>query len=111
MQMRTALVISSSCLTSSSQSSRLQAWVAGSSSRAGNISPSVSGSSFERSTVKELQRAIHEFMTAWNSNPSPFVWTASVEKILEKFARCQHRLEQLQPGCTKPKRKNECVVI
>jgi len=62
-------------------------------------------------SVKELQRAIQEFMTAWNANPSPFVWTANVEKILEKFARCQHRLEQLQPGCTKPKRKNECVVI
>ena len=58
-------------------------------------------------SVKELQRAIQEFMTAWNANPSPFAWTANVEKILEKFARCQHRLEQLQPGCTKPKRKNQ----
>jgi len=62
-------------------------------------------------SVKELQRAIQEFMTAWNANPSPFVWTASVEKILEKFARCQHRLEQIQPGCTKLKRKIKCVVI
>jgi len=61
-------------------------------------------------SVKELQRAIQEFMTAWNANPSPFVWTASVEKILEKFARCQRRLEQLQPGCTKLKRKIKCVV-
>jgi transposase len=61
-------------------------------------------------SVKELQRAIHEFMTAWNANPSPFVWTASVEKILEKFARCQRRLEQIQPGCTKLKRKIKCVV-
>ena len=62
-------------------------------------------------SVKELQQAIHEFMTAWNANPSPFIWTASVEKILEKFARCQRRLEQIQPGCTKLKRKIKCVVI
>jgi transposase len=56
-------------------------------------------------SVKELQRAIQEFLTAWNANPSPFVWTASVEKILEKLARCQRRLEQIQPGCTQPRRK------
>jgi transposase len=60
-------------------------------------------------SVKELQRAIQEFMTAWNTNPSPFVWTASVEKILGKFARCQRRLEQIQPGCTTPKRKKANV--
>lgn len=54
-------------------------------------------------SVQELQRAIQEFMTEWNANPSPFVWTASVEKILKKFARCRRRLEQIQPGCTKLK--------
>jgi len=62
-------------------------------------------------SVKELQRAIDRFMAAWNANPSPFVWTASVEKILAKFARCQQRLEQLQPGCTQPKRKRISLVI
>lgn len=56
-------------------------------------------------SVKELQRTIQEFLTAWNANPSPFVWTASVDKILEKFARCQRRLEQIQPGCTLPRGK------
>lgn len=61
-------------------------------------------------SVKELQRAIQEFMTAWNANPSPFVWTASVEKILEKFTRCQRRLEQIQPGCT-ARKKNISLVI
>lgn len=55
-------------------------------------------------SVKDLQRAIQAFMTAWNANPAPFVWTARVEKILEKLARYQHRLEQIQPGCTKLKR-------
>jgi transposase len=56
-------------------------------------------------SVEELQCAIQEFLTAWNANPSPFVWTASVEKILEKFTRCHRRLEQIQPGCTQPRRK------
>ena len=62
-------------------------------------------------SVKDLQRAIQDFLTAWNTNPSPFVWTATVEKLLEKIARCQRRLEQIQPGCTQPKRKTKCVVI
>ena len=56
-------------------------------------------------SVSDLQQAIGEFMTAWNAKPSPFVWTASVEKIIEKLARCRHRLELLQPGCTKIKGK------
>ena len=56
-------------------------------------------------SVKDLQRAIADFLTAWNANPAPFVWTASVEKLLEKIARCQHRLEQVLPGCTQPKRR------
>src|SRR5258705_10376673 len=43
-------------------------------------------------SVKELQRAIQEFMTAWNANHSPFVCTPNVEIIPEKFARCHHRL-------------------
>jgi transposase len=56
-------------------------------------------------SVQDLQQAINEFTAAWNANPSPFVWTASVAKILEKLARCQQRLEQIQPGCTKTKGK------
>jgi hypothetical protein len=41
--------------------------------------------------VTELQQAIKEFMTAWNANPKPFVWSARVEKILDKIAKCQRR--------------------
>jgi transposase len=55
-------------------------------------------------SVADLERAIAAFLTAWNTHPTPFVWTASVEKILEKVARCQRRLEQIRPGCTQPKR-------
>lgn len=53
-------------------------------------------------SVAELEQAIGDFLTAWNTNPTPFVWTASVEKILEKIARARRRLEQIQPGCSKP---------
>jgi len=44
-----------------------------------------------------------EFMAAWNTNPTPFVWTATVESILGKLMRCRRRLEQVEPGCTKPR--------
>jgi transposase len=56
-------------------------------------------------SVQDLQQAIDEFLTAWNANPTPFVWTASVDRILEKLARCRQRLEQIQPGCTQPKNR------
>jgi transposase len=66
-------------------------------------------------SVADLEQAIKGFMDAWNANPTPFVWTATVQKILEKLDRCRRRLEQIQPGCTKPKRRkkrrNDCVVI
>jgi len=54
-------------------------------------------------SVEDLQKAIANFMAAWNTAPSPFVWTASVEKILEKLERCRRRLEDVQPGCTRPR--------
>jgi transposase len=59
--------------------------------------------------VRDLQRAITEFLAAWNTSPTPFVWTASVKRILEKIARCRQRLEQLEPGCTLPKRRSKTL--
>ena len=50
-------------------------------------------------SVDDLELAIAAFLDAWNANPTPFVWTASVEKILEKVERCRRRLEQIEPGC------------
>jgi transposase len=61
-------------------------------------------------SVEDLQKAIIEFLDAWNNDPKPFVWTATVESITEKLSRCRQTLEQIQPGCTQPrsrKRKNE----
>lgn len=54
-------------------------------------------------SVEELVAAINEFLNAWNENPRPFVWTATVDSILEKLTRCRQTLEQIQPGCTAPK--------
>jgi transposase len=54
-------------------------------------------------SVEELVHAVHEFLNAWNEKPRPFVWTATVDSILAKLARCRQTLERIQPGCTLPK--------
>jgi transposase len=46
--------------------------------------------------VDELQQAITAFLAAWNEHPKPFVWTATVQMIQEKLARCRQTLEQIQ---------------
>jgi transposase len=56
-------------------------------------------------SVPELQQAIAEFLAAWNENPKPFVWTATVDSIVAKLSRCRQTLERIQPGCTLPRRK------
>src|SRR5271166_4961815 len=54
-------------------------------------------------SVDELIAAIREFLAAWNENPKPFVWTATLDSIVAKLARCRQTLEQIQPGCTAPR--------
>jgi transposase len=54
-------------------------------------------------SVAELTTAITEFLDAWNENPKPFVWTATVDSIVAKLARCRQTLEQIQPGSTAPR--------
>jgi transposase/transcriptional regulator with XRE-family HTH domain len=54
-------------------------------------------------SVEELEKAIREFLTVWNEHPKPFVWTATVESIKAKLARCRQTLEQIQPGSTLPR--------
>jgi transposase len=56
-------------------------------------------------SVNDLIAAINEFLAAWNDNPRPFVWTATVDSIMAKLARCRQTLEKIQPGCTTPKRR------
>jgi transposase len=61
----------------------------------------VRGGSFR--SVEDLEKAITEFLAVWNEHPKPFVWTATVESIKAKLARCRQTLEQIQPGCTLPR--------
>jgi len=44
-------------------------------------------------SVAELEQAINEYLQHNNRQPKPFVWTASVAKILEKVGRCKPILE------------------
>jgi len=54
-------------------------------------------------SVEDLKHAIVEFLEVWNEHPKPFVWTATVESILEKLTRCRQTLERIQPGCSQPR--------
>ena len=59
-------------------------------------------------SVEDLKQAIEEFLAAWNADPKPFVWTATVDSIMEKLSRCKQTLERIKPGCTRPRmRKNK----
>lgn len=50
-------------------------------------------------SVADIIAAIEDYLGAWNENPRPFVWTATVESIVEKLSRCKQTLEKIQPGC------------
>ena len=64
------------------------------------------------SSIDDLQRAIAQFLEAWNDQPKPFVWTDTVESILANHVRCRETLESIKPGCTAPRsRKKKAPVI
>lgn len=48
------------------------------------------------SSVDQLESAIHAYIDARNEDPTPFVWTASVEHIIEKVDRGNKTLAALQ---------------
>jgi transposase len=54
-------------------------------------------------SVEDLEASIDAFLIAWNKDPKPFVWTATINSIVEKLARCRRTLEKIQPGCTSPR--------
>jgi transposase len=39
--------------------------------------------------VDELERAIYQWLAAWNNQPRPFVWKATADVILDKIRRCR----------------------
>jgi transposase len=54
-------------------------------------------------SVPDLEQAIAEYLAGWNENPRPFIWTATVGKIVEKLASARAKLETMKPGCTQPR--------
>lgn len=46
-------------------------------------------------SVKELERAIGQFIDHHNIDPEPFVWTKSVDQILEKIGRAKVALQNV----------------
>ncbi len=46
-------------------------------------------------SVPDLIAAIEEYVQVHNANPKPFVWTKSVDAILEKVGRCKAILQTL----------------
>ncbi len=40
-------------------------------------------------SVDELVAAINDYLQRYNDNPQPFVWTATVDTILEKVGKCK----------------------
>jgi transposase len=60
-------------------------------------------------SVEELEKAIQEFLDSWNEVPRPFVWTASVERIMAKVNRARGELDKIKPGwaCRKPGTKRK----
>jgi hypothetical protein len=58
-------------------------------------------------SVPDLKQAIEEFMRAWNQNPKQFIWTATVEGIIQKIERARVKMEQIKPGSTLPKGKKK----
>jgi transposase len=47
-------------------------------------------------SVSELIEAIMDYIDAHNQDPKPFVWTASVERILQKVRRARAAVDNLQ---------------
>ena len=43
-------------------------------------------------SVPDLVDAINAYLTAHNDDPTPFIWTAEIEEILEKVGRARTAL-------------------
>jgi transposase len=56
-------------------------------------------------SVPALLQAIADYVAAWNDQPRPFLWTATVGEIVEKIARARKKLETIKPGCTQPRQR------
>ena len=67
-------------------------------------------------SVPDLEKAIADYLAAWNDNPRPFIWTATVGEIVEKLGPRTRETGDDQTGLhateTAKNRANvECIVI
>src|ERR1700686_4593691 len=60
-------------------------------------------------SVPDLKQSIDEFLQAWNEDPRPFIWTATVEDIMKKIDRARAKAEQIKPGSTRPRGKKRAA--
>ncbi len=44
-------------------------------------------------SAQELEQAIYRWLASWNGDPTPFVWKASADVILDKVRRCKELSE------------------
>src|SRR5271170_1721495 len=44
-------------------------------------------------STEELEKAIYKWLATWNGEPTPFVWKASADVILDKVRRCKELSE------------------
>jgi transposase len=44
-------------------------------------------------STEELEKAIYQWLATWNGEPTPFVWKASADVILDKVRRCKELSE------------------
>ena len=42
-------------------------------------------------SIQALENDLREWVTAWNENPKPFIWTKTAEQILQSLARLLQR--------------------
>jgi transposase/transposase-like protein len=56
-------------------------------------------------SVPDLIKAIEEYLSAWNKEPRPFVWTAKIEDIIRKLDRARRKMEEIKPGSTLPRQR------
>ena len=56
-------------------------------------------------SVPDLEQSIADYLAAWNAQPRPFIWTATVGAIVEKLARARAKLETIKPGCTQSRQR------
>jgi transposase len=43
-------------------------------------------------SVQSLEKDLRDWVTAWNENPKPFIWTKTADQILESIGRLLKRI-------------------